>query len=363
MIINIKPMEEELKKPSQRKGGPSQRKIFINRVLGTDFRIGAKFEFFAKRYGWQPFIRMVADARKGEALAAILAGKMINNELRTAQIEAGALADEVSRSVEAILESQGLLSDRAKEKCRHFTRTKTSFFLEYSTEFNRNDTRASRGSEQDFLISASELQSLANSVLRSTALRLLYYQIRPALIKFQSKVSAIGNLLESEPAPELIDYLLREASNYGIEMTLISGKQEGEPLGAEVAPKDFRGKMLLLLARELEARGRFQKEPLDIACKVCKGPIDENLYDGIFYCSEKCANEAKNKKDFKKFTDGIRRKAERQFKGDSETLRKIRKDLRVAIAGEEGEAGVIKVCKKYGIDPEPKKAGRPKKNP
>jgi hypothetical protein len=59
----------------------------------------------------------------------------------------------------------------------------------------------------------------------------------------------------------------------------------------------------------------------------------------------------------------VRQKATRKFKDKPEKLSAFRRGLKDAIYDGGGEEGVKKVCKKYGIDPEPGRAGRPKKNP
>ena len=188
----------------------------------------------------------------------------------------------------------------------------------------------------------------------------LYELITPGLFIFQDELS---NFLRGDvggkTTEERIRYLCRKAGKYGLD--IIPYKTPDGDLFYYLSGRDFRSSILLLMADELGRKGKLPRASSG-RCKFCNGPINPQIYDGIDYCSRKCANlGSKAKDDLKTLKDRIRKKAERKFKNNESGLHEFRKELNSIVITGGLESDIEKLCRRYGIDPKPGKPGRPPK--
>jgi len=314
---NVKDIREVEKERSKTEGKRLQGSFglkYISRVLGTDFSDFDRFVAFAKTYGVLPLIEMVGDEG------------VKNNLYYTLPVsDKSVVSENISYYKELI----------SKQK---------NAFPGYERVVSDLERKGLRKKDLEFL----------NLVL----LQVLHKSISKDLVEFQASLTSLKEdpIFKDLDTLGQVDWLFQMSSYYGIKLFVAYGETPFFGLTG----MDFRAGVLLLLAQEINA-GREFPEPTDVLCKICDNPIIPWVYDGVHYCSPKCAARASNKSELKPLKDRVRKKAERKFKSNPDKLKAFRQDLKVAIAKGEGEKGIKKVCKDYGIDPKPGKPGRPRK--
>lgn len=299
----------------------------VSYFLGTDFSGYSSFKMFIKKFG---LYQLVTVAEKTYPTPGI-------SRIRRDIMEQTAPREQSHQNGEPLMDLARNIVERQKREY---------YYFEPITDDEWHDVLT---------------KTQENEGLYEIFLSILHKRTSEILKRFQEDLRGLmGEIDKHEIEVNAKDYVLRflqEALEYEIEV--FKEEDDGDSWFI-LTGKDLRANILLALAEYLRTRNNLP-EPAYLVCRVCGEEIDPKRYDSFSYCSRKCASLGSKRKrhELYKLKDRVKKKAGRKL--NPRRLEAFLTDLDNRATKRMGEEGIRRVCRKYGINPDPEKGGRPPK--